>query len=90
VTRSAICPSEKSVCWRSGKATLSKTRHRAEQCAVLEEHADFAAKSQELGHREARNDCPRTTMSPESGNINPIMFLIQHALAGAGGVPARR
>ena len=73
------------MCWRSGKATLSIHRHRPEQGAVLEQHADLAPQGQQLGQRLARD---RLAFDDDVARVREHQaddVLDQHALAGARG-----
>ena len=80
MTRSAICASEKSVCWRSGKATLSNTDIDPNSAPSWNSTPILRRSASRSGIVSLGTDWPFTTMSPESGNISPIMCLISTLL----------
>ena len=80
MTRLAICASEMSVCWRSGKATLSKTFIEPNSAPSWKSTPILRRSSSSLGIVRPGTDCPCTMISPESGNISPIRCLISTLL----------
>src|SRR5271166_2249168 len=80
VTRSAILASEKSVCWRSGKATLSYTVIDPNRAPSWKSTPILRRSASRSGIVRLGTDCPCTTTSPESGNISPIRCLISTLL----------
>ena len=80
MTRSAISASDRSVCWRSGKATLSNTDIEPNRAPSWNSTPILRRSASSLGIVRLGTDWPLTMMSPESGNISPIMCLISTLL----------
>src|SRR5438309_307959 len=79
-TRSEIIASVKSVCWRSGNATLSYTDIDPNSAPSWNSTPILRRSSSSFGIVRLGTDCPLTRMSPESGNISPIKCLISTLL----------
>ena len=68
------------MCWRSGKATLSNTDIDPNRAPSWNSTPILRRSASSLGIVRLGTDCPCTTMSPESGNISPMMCLISTLL----------
>ena len=77
MTMSSTSSSPFSVCWRSGKATLSKTFIEPNSAPSWNSSPNFLRISNRSSSGMFGTDSPWTSTSPESGYSSPTMCLMQ-------------